>query len=205
MDDDCWMPGIPRAISDFAQSAQICGAGDALALIDGLDRDRENENHAWEAPLGSVVEYRWNEPVNLAGARLVFDSNLSNSKVMPCSYPQKGGAHRVPASLIKAFRLETCDKNGAWSLAFRADSNRQRLVKVPLQGAVFGLRLVPEATWGAQGARVFAFEPVPELRAAIPAAPQGPHWSEVVARLDEKELPPPENGKETRVEPVFAA
>ena len=205
MDDDCWLPGIARPISRLAQNAKICAAGDAAILHSGLDRDRQSENHAWEAPLGTPVEYRWGEAVNIAGARLVFDSNLGNTKVMPCSYPQKGGAHRVPASLIRDFRLETCDQNGNWTLAHHAHDNRQRLVKIPLQKSVYGLRLTPETTWGADGARVFAFEPIEHLGGAIPVVQQGPHWSEVVSCLDAKDLAAPENGLETAANTTHGA
>jgi hypothetical protein len=205
MDDDCWLPGIARPISPLSQTATLSGMGECGALIDGLDRDREAEKHAWEAPLERPVEFLWDAPVNLAGARLVFDSNLANSKVMPCSYPQKGGEHRLPSSLIKAFRLETLDPNGQWSVAYRNQNNRQRLVKAPINKLVRGLRLVPESTWGAAGARVFAFEPMESLGAMIPQTPQGPQWSEVISLLNDADVAPPENGLETRTEPVFAA
>lgn len=151
MDDDCWLPGILRPTSQLARRAKLCGAGETALLLDGLDR--EAESHAWEAPLGSAVEYLWDEPVNIGGARLCFDSNLGNTKVMPCSYPQKGGPHRLPASLLKSFRLETRDANGSWSVAFETSRNIQRLAKIGFEKSVTGLRLVPTATWGAAGAR----------------------------------------------------
>lgn len=205
MDDDCWLPGVARPISDLARAAKLCGVGETAHLLDGLDRDRADESHAWQTPLGSAVEYRWNEPVNIGGARLVFDSNLNNSKVMPCSYPQKGGPHRLPSSLVKAFRIETCDTNGKWSLAFETSRNIQRLVKVGFESSVTGLRLVPTDTWGAAGARVFGFEPLTQGATPTPQAPTGPAWLQVVGRIAAEDLEAPENGMEVGKDPVYAA
>lgn len=205
MDDDCWLPGISRPISPLARAAKLCGTGETAPLLDGLDRDRENESHAWEAPLGSAVEYLWNEPVNIGGARLVFDSNLNNTKVMPCSYPQKGGPHRLPSSLVKAFRIETCDTNGKWSVEFETSRNIQRLAKIGFEKSVTGLRLVPTESWGAAGARVFGFEPLAQGATTTPATPTGPTWLQVVARIADEDLEAPENGMEMRKEPVHAA
>ncbi len=193
MDDDCWLPGVLRPQSSLALCGQLSGKGEVELLRDGLDRDREDEAHAWEGEMGAAIEYRWKEPVNLAGARLVFDSNLSNEKRMPCTYPQKGDRTLVPASLIKGFRLETCDQNGTWTLAHQATQNHQRLLWVPLNRAATGLRLVPETTWGADAARVFAFEPLERFGAKIPVVPAGASWSEVVSRIKADDLAPPEN------------
>ena len=205
MDDDCWLPGKMRPISELARAAKLCGTGETAILWDGMERDLEDESHAWEAPLGSAVEYRWNEPVNIGGARLVLDSNLSNTKMMPCSYPQKNSAHRLPSSLLKSYRLETCDQNGNWSVAFETSRNINRLMKVSFEKAVTGLRLVPTETWGAPGARVFAFEPLELGATPTPATPSGPPWLQVVARIDAADLAEPENGMETRKDPIHAA
>lgn len=206
MDDDCWLPGVLRPNSEMADMARLSGEGaGVLRLRDGLERDTENQSHAWEAPLGTAVEYRWKSPVNLAGARLVFDSNLGNDKRMPCSYPQKAAVHRVPKSLVRAFRLETCDENGNWSVAHRASENIGRLVNVPLNTAAMGLRLIPETTWGADGARVFAFEPLEHAACKIPHAPQGASWRDVVSRLSPADLAPPEHELNSVPDPAHAA
>lgn len=196
MDDDCWLPGLTRPASELAQIAKLCGGTCATLLMDGYERDRENEVHAWTGEIGTAIEYRWNEAVNLSGARLVFDSNLSHEKRMPCTYPQKG-QHSVPSSLVKNFRLETLDDNGQWKLAHHEINNYQRLVEVPLRAATKGLRLVPETTWGAAGTRIFSFEPQANFTTKVSAVPDGAHFSTIVSRLDPSDLAPPENGLET--------
>jgi hypothetical protein len=205
MDDDCWLPGLLRPQAEFARMAQLCGNSLSECLRDGWERDRENQRHAWEAPTGDAVEYHWNQTVQVGGARLVFDSNLLHEKRMPCTYPQKANRCAVPSSLVKAFRIETLDDNGRWHLAFREENNRQRLVTVPLNRQTRALRLIPEQTWGAASARVFAFEPLSTLQAKIPDVPVGAHWCHVVERLQPEDLAPPENGMETSSRRVHSA
>ena len=200
MDDDCWLPGRGRASSELARGAQLAGEGQDLpALLDGTDRDRPGEGaHAWSGAVGTGVEYTWPRPVQIGGARLVFDSNLQLHKRMPCTYPHReAGACAVPASLVKAFRLETRDAAGRWTTAFRETDNFQRLVQVPIGIEATGLRLVPEETWGGGAeARVFGFEPTTESTAKIPTYPDGPSFAEVRSRIDPRDLAEPENGLE---------
>lgn len=197
MDDDCWLPGVPRAASELSRAATLAADhGDPAFLLDGLDRDRDDEPHAWTGPTGSAVEYRWDHAVHVAGARFTFDSNLANDKRMPCSYPQRGDRCLVPASLIKRYRVEAQDDAGRWTVVHRESENYQRLVRVPLNVRAKALRFVPEQTWGDDAARVFAFEPLETFEAKTPEVPDGPHWSEVVAKTDPKHLAPPDSGLE---------
>ncbi len=205
MDDDCWLPGHARPMSALAQSAELCGNGEVSALLDGHDRDLGDEKHLWMGEIGDPIEFRWEKPQKIAGARLVFDSNLNNEKRMPCSYPQKGDRCLVPGSLVKDFRLEARDASGNWSAVARVAGNYARLVRVELGLETRGLRLVIETTWGDAKARVFAFEPLVQWHDKIPTSPDGPHWSEVVAQLDPHDLLPPENGLENVKPSLHAA
>jgi len=193
MDDDCWLPGLPRPISALAHTAKLTTDGnDAPALLDGLDRDRPEVNHAWSGPAGGKIEFTWNKPVHLAGVRLVFDSDLSNPKRLPCSYPNKVRC-AVPKSLVKAFRLETMDAAGQWHSAYRTTANYQRLVRVPLPVEAKALRFVAEETWGDPVARVFAFEPLEVFSDKIPSIPDGPAFRDVRAQVSPADLQPPES------------
>jgi hypothetical protein len=199
MDDDCWIPSLNRPVSPLAIEAKLSGDGENLAaLLDGLDRDREDENHAWEGSVGNNIEYAWQEDVNIGGVRLVFDSNLMNEKRMPCTYPQKGDGTRIPSSLVKSFRLESLDDNGQWQVVHQENDNFYRLVQVPLALKTRGLRLVVEETWGASKVRVFGFEPVEKLDVKIPSIPDGPHFNEARSRIAPEDLAAPENGLEAK-------
>lgn len=197
MDDDCWLPGVSRAASELARAATLQGPGeDARLLLSGTDRDREEAPQAWCGEVGSALEYRWPQPVNVAGVRFTFDSNLANDKRMPCSYPQKGDRTLVPGSLVRQYRIDAQNPAGEWSTVFREDNNYQRLVRVPLDVHAQAIRFVPERTWGDEAVRVFAFEPLEQFEHTIPDPVDGPHFSAVVANVPPRDLAPPDSGKE---------
>jgi len=139
-------------------------------LRDGMDRDWDDGEHGWRAPLGSAAEYRFAEEIELHEARLVFDSFLDRrEKDRPlggndeCSQGRYYRAladrpRAVPSTLVRAFRIDRLDAGGAWKPEAEVTDNHQRLVRVPLNCRARGLRLVPLATWGAPDAHVFAFD-----------------------------------------------
>lgn len=191
MDDDCWLPGVTRPISKLALTAKLVSNGqDVPLLLDGIDRDRPEQSHAWKGAPGAAVEFHWSQRQRVAGMRIVFDSNLQLHKRMPCTYPHK---LTMPHSLVKSYRVEARDDRGEWRTAFRATDNQQRLVRVPLAVEATAVRLVMEETWGDPVARVFACEPLADCELRIPSYPVGPAFSEVRARANPGDLQPPES------------
>jgi len=194
MEDDCWLPTLTREVSRLARQGTVIGGGkDAALLLDGMDRDRKDEGHAWEGALGESVGFEWSQRVKIDGARLVFDSDLNLTKGMPSSYPSKKGAYSLPGSLVKAFRLEALDDAGQWRTVFRETQNHQRLACVPLATEARGLRFVAEETWGNPTARLFAFEPLDRCSVKVPAYPEGDTFSEVRSKISAKDLEPAES------------
>ncbi|MDR3708174.1 MAG: FAD-dependent oxidoreductase [Capsulimonadaceae bacterium] len=197
MDDDCWLPGLTRTANKLAATAQLTGGGDGIdKLFDGMERDTEHETHAWTGTAGSAIEFQWNRQVPIAGLRIVFDSNLSHGKQMPCLYPQRGSVSRVPSTLVKRFRIEARDKGGLWTTVFREDNNYQRLVTAPLVLETSAIRFVPEETWGAEDARVFALEPLDVFEPKIPYPERGARFADVRSRINPADLAEPESGLE---------
>ena len=172
LEDDCMLPGLRREVRGPCAAAKLAStSGDGVErLRDGKDRDWDDGEHGWRAPLGSAAEYRFAEEIELHEARIVFDSHLDRrEKGRPpgcgdlCS---QGRFHRaladrpraVPATLVRAFRIDRLDADGAWKPEAEVTDNHQRLVRVPLNCRARGLRLVPLSTWGAPDAHVFAFD-----------------------------------------------
>ena len=198
MDDDCWLPGVTRPISSLARTAKLSSDGkDAPRITDGLDRDRKGEHHAWEGAAGSSIEFQWDKAAQIAGSRIVFDSNLQLHKRMPCTYPHReAGKCAVPKSLVRAYRIEARGNDGAWRTVFHETNNYQRLVQIPHHVEARALRLVTEETWGNEIARVFAFEPVDHFEDKIPAPQVRPSFSDIRATISPDDLLPPDGATE---------
>jgi hypothetical protein len=160
MDDDCYLPRKARAISPLAQAARLtASAGDPAPLRNGVDRPVGDVDNGWRGTPEDWVAYEFDGATPVTEARLVFDSDLhENGLKMPSNYPLNQSLVTPPATLVKAFRLEARDAQGQWTTVHRETTNYQRLVRVPLSGEVYGVRVVPESTWGAETVHLQAFE-----------------------------------------------
>jgi hypothetical protein len=160
MDDDCYLPWHTRPIPEPSRAGRLTASeGDPEPLRNGMDRALGGTDNGWRGRAGSSwVEYRWSEPVRLDRARLVFDSDLGDTKRMPCCYPLKGHAARFHPGLTRAFDLEVLDDSGRWTVVHRTADNHQRLVRVPLRVRTRGVRFVPRESWGAEPVHLFAFD-----------------------------------------------
>lgn len=195
LDDDCFLPGLTRAPHDMTRGVVLDGGGPLDRLTDGHERDGEAE-HAWSGPVGEPITLQWSETVAIEGLRLVLDSDLNKSKRMPCSYPRQGHHERVPESLLRAFRVEAQQDDGTWRTVAQVEDNHQRLVEVPAAGQTRALRFIPEATWGADTARVFSLDVLPHLRKKVTPPPAGETWRARRERVKPADLAPPESGLE---------
>ncbi len=159
MDDDAYLPWKTRAVAALSQNARLTASrGEAQPLRNGIDRPVGDALNAWQGACGDVIEYRFDQAVPVREARIVFDSNLNRGvKNMLSFYPLQMPTFAVPATMVKAFRIDV-EVDGAWTTACRTENNYQRLVRVPLAHTATAVRLIPEATWGSPEVTVFAFE-----------------------------------------------
>ncbi len=158
--DDAWLPWHQREIPELTRQAELAAtAGDPAPLRNGIDRPVGDADNGWRAPLGSAVEYTWSAPCHITAARFVFDSDLNRKgQNMLANYPLQQAPAGLPATLVRACRLEAASDTGEYYTVARLDNNYQRLVMLPLDVTTKALRFVPEATWGAAAAHVFAFD-----------------------------------------------
>ena len=193
MADDAWLPGRARAVDKLSLSAELSGDGERVPLLlDGHDRDIGDEPHGWRGSTGSELTFRWPAPVALGGVRLVFDSDLTDTKRMPCSYPPPDGPRAMPATLTRAYRVDAW-RGGGWETLHREHENALRLAYVPLGVETTQLRFVPEATWGAGDVSVFGFEAQRERQEGAPQPAAGGAFRDAVAATPAADLAPPEN------------
>jgi hypothetical protein len=169
MDDDVWIPWKLREMSKPVQEAElIASAGEGAENVrNGFDRDWEGNSNAWEAPIGSSIEYRFKTAVDVEKVRIIFDSNLNRiDPSRPRERPKNMRYFKAlddvpftpPNTLVKAFTIEVMDAAGGWHIAAEENNNFQRHVRVPVNKQAYGIRLTPKATWGAENARVFSLD-----------------------------------------------
>jgi Succinate dehydrogenase/fumarate reductase, flavoprotein subunit len=168
MEDDCYLPGKRRRVSELTQRARFStasrgsqnGAPDTAALLaNGYDRQIGKERNSWDGALGDAICVEWNSAVDIDSIRLVFDSDLSRSTHnMRPYYTLAPQDFVVPSQIVKDFRVEVEAGDGTLRTVARGEGNHQRLVRLPLALHTKRLRFVPEATWGSGLSRVFAID-----------------------------------------------
>jgi hypothetical protein len=160
MEDDCWLPGLTRAMPDLSAAAELSASeGDPEPLRSGVDRPVGKAGNGWAGSPGTTIEYRFPAAQRVTGFRCVFDSDLNRARLSTrVNYPMEQQEQVTPPSLVKAFRIEIEHPDGAWQEVYRDDSNYQRLVKGDIVAEAAAVRLIPESTWGDPQARVFAFD-----------------------------------------------
>jgi hypothetical protein len=159
LDDDCYLPGRTRPVSELSHQASLkSNTGACQGLRSGLDRVLAGLDPGWWAEPGDWVEYRFEQPVHLSRARLTLDSDLSQTKRMPCWIPIQGNQTALPPMLLSDFDLAALDSGGSWQTLRRIENNSNRLLKIPLDVETSAVRLIPQKTWGGERAHVMAFE-----------------------------------------------
>ncbi len=160
MDDDCYLPWQTRTIPPLTQKAQLTASeGDPEPLRNGLDRPINGADNGWTGSPGAWVQLEFEEAHRVTRLRFVFDSDLNRSgHNSVAAYPLDMEPVGPPETLVRAFRIESLDEDGMWSTIAREDNNYQRLVRFDIDVTTRALRLVPEATWGAADAHIFAWE-----------------------------------------------
>ena len=77
---------------------------------------------------------------------------------MPSCFPRDLEPDRVPETLVLTLPIEVRNESGEWTLATRVEESHQRLVRVPVNVTTSAIRFIPEATWGAPQAHLFAWD-----------------------------------------------
>lgn len=186
--DDVWLPGRTRPADGVSAGAKAAAA----TLLAGHDRPLEGLNAGWSGPLGTGVTVELGGEREVGAVRAVFDSNLRNDKRMPCSYPLKHTRSSVPATLASRVKVEA-RRGGVWSAVWAGD-NHHRLRYLPVNTRCDAVRLTIEEAWsGGEEARLLALEAVRSAPAHWPVERERTPWTEVVARVDPKDLQPPVN------------
>lgn len=166
MDDDCWLPGLARHISEKCKNAELITACENKEnLRSGVDRptDDTGDNGCY-IELGSDVTYSFKAPEFIDEVRIIFDSDLNRSTVrggVPsvrdcptiCNRPLNMEPFTFPDTMTKSFEIIADGE-----VVCKVDDNHQRLVRIPVNRLVNKLTLRPLSTFGAEKSHVFSFD-----------------------------------------------
>ncbi len=163
MEDDSYLPWHNRKVPDITMNALLTASdGDPEPLRNGIDRPVGSDMNGWIYRIDAApwVMYDFGKARHIREIRIISDSDLNRqSYKLPRCYPLEGPVYVVPPVVLKRFRIEAKSSEDAeWNVISRMDNNYQRLIRVKADSTARFIRLVPEGTWGADEARLFAFE-----------------------------------------------
>ncbi len=150
MDDDCYLPGLQRALKEPTRVAKLTHE----VLRDGVDR---GEGHYADFKLGESAEYSFDEPTQIHGVRLVFDTNLNRGGWhMPKNFVLDEKNYKPAQRLTRDYDITLTLADGSEKV-LEIKNNRARFSKIPICERVLAVKFTPKLTFGAD-ARVFSFE-----------------------------------------------
>jgi hypothetical protein len=155
--DDAYLPDAAQRFGPLTTDAELSASqGDPEPLRDGVGRPVGDDTHAWTAGPGDSAAYTFDRPRRVTTANLILDSALDEDLQMSYHRPVEKQRTTLPEALPERFRLEVLT-GGAWQPAAEVTDNRRRLVRLPVDRDVHGVRFVLDATRLAQRSRVYAF------------------------------------------------
>ena len=158
-DDDCMLPYRWRKVPKLTLAAKTDAANENLR--NGIDRKwQEADNGVWVKAGDESLVYTWTAPQRIAGARLVFDSNMTHRGKRMLKLEAEHGRKSMPKMLAKGFRIDA-RVGGEWKTVFSDSLNILRFRKVSFpEVEASALRLVVTDVWGGgdEKAHVFAFD-----------------------------------------------
>ena len=159
MDQDIYIPWLKRDIPEVCMKAQIKFEGEhGEAVLDGNDREHKDGQHAWLAKAGQSLSFLFDKEQELSRCRIVFDSDFSLHKRLPCSFFKAGSRVKMPGTLVRDFNIEILEVNGKWKIEKSVKDQIQRYLSFDLKVKAKGVRLKINRSWGDETIKVFSFE-----------------------------------------------
>lgn len=160
MQDDCFLPGKTRKISDACKKAELCGATNAVR--DSIDRVHGKVYGNTECGVtvknGDSITYKLDTPAYVENVHVVFDCNLDRS-TFPGGWCEKTHATRAniyldmpqfssPVTLCKSFEVVITDKDGNTEVVYCNDNNWLRFANVKVGKEISSVSLNVKENWG---------------------------------------------------------
>jgi hypothetical protein len=142
LEDDCYLPGFAYPIPEVNRRFRLSSShGDPAPLWNGTDRDIGPGPNALALPPGGTITLEATEPLPITSIELALDSDLS-TQIITQDYSEEyqTGHLALPETLLPRFRVWV-QQEGAWRMLHEASDNWRRYVRLPVNGAVCGVRL----------------------------------------------------------------
>ncbi|OGJ99239.1 MAG: hypothetical protein A2350_05695 [Candidatus Raymondbacteria bacterium RifOxyB12_full_50_8] len=154
--DDCYLPWVKQEFSQLTKDAVIeSSSGSGESVRDGINRPVGQEQHGWSCRPGESLTLTFSQEHSVEQATMLLDSALHRLNAL--SYHQGDEQlTSVPPEMTKSYTLEGLF-NGTWTVITRVENNYQRLVRVPIQKNIQGVRFTLHETWGSDQSTVYSF------------------------------------------------
>jgi len=154
--DDAYLPWVTQEFSTLTAGSRLeASQGDPEPVRDGVNRPVGDDAHSWTCRPGDSLCCLFPAKSHVGSVHLVLDSALDRQVAL--SYHQRDEQlTSVPDVTPRRFRIEG-RLGQRWDGIAEVQHNRQRLVVIPVDKTLEGIRFVLEETWGSDSSRVYAF------------------------------------------------
>ena len=155
--DDCYLPWLRQQFGPVTRTARLTASrGEAEPVRDGMHRQVGDDPHCWCAEPGDWLAYEFPEPTLVHTVTLILDSAMEGVITFSLEKQYCASYTATPPVMPRNFRLEGL-LAGKWTPLHQVRDNYQRLVRLPVEMPLAGVRWTLDATWGAAQSRVYGF------------------------------------------------
>jgi hypothetical protein len=156
LQDDCYLPWVQQELPVLTLNAALSATqGDPEPVRDGWNRTIGTDDHAWLANPGDMLTYTFTAPQHVHTVHLVLDSALQRNAAMSCLQADDQ-LTAPPPELPRRFALQGL-RDGIWIDLYLTHNHHQRLLVLPVDQWLQGVRFRLDETWGGLPSRVFQF------------------------------------------------
>jgi hypothetical protein len=158
LQDDCYITHVPQRFSEATMQATLTASqGDPAPLRDGTNRPVHEDTHAWTASVGDWVAMDFGATTQVAQATLIVDTEMESSIQMTRALHNDSHVLRsTPARTPRRLRIDV-KTDGEWNELRTIENNVHRVIRVPVDRSIEGIRATLLETHGGEESLLFAF------------------------------------------------
>jgi len=154
--DDAYLPGVRQEFSALTRAARLTSSqGDPEPVRDGWNRQIGDDPHAWQWRPGDWISYCFPAAQDVREICLILDSGL-DLLIQMSRHQRDDQLRTLPPCLPRALLVEG-KTGGNWHTLYSTADNHHRLVRIPVDHPLEGVRATLRETWGDAPSRLYAF------------------------------------------------